>query len=81
MRRRCPLEQTHKREKFVELAEKRVNRAIKDIRLISNLANKNNYMYTEQDVAKIISVLEQELKSLKTRFSIDDIKQALTFKL
>lgn len=75
------MEQTHKREKFVELAEKRVNRAIKDIRLISNLANKNNYMYTEQDVAKIISVLEQELKSLKTRFSMDDIKQASTFKL
>ena len=29
-----------KNSKFVELANKRVNRAIKDLRLISNLANK-----------------------------------------
>ena len=33
------------RGKFVELAEKRVNKSIKDLRLIGNLANKTNYDY------------------------------------
>jgi hypothetical protein len=56
------------REKFVELAEKRVNRAIKDIRLIGNLSNKTNYIYTPKDAEKIISALEKEVKVLRTRF-------------
>lgn len=56
------------REKFVELAEKRVNRAIKDLRLVGNLSNKTNYLYTQKDAEKIISVLEKEVKLLRSRF-------------
>ena len=57
-----------KRAKFLELAEKRVNRAIKDIRLVGNLSNKNNYEYSRTDVGKIVKALESELKLLKNRF-------------
>lgn len=70
-----------KREKFVELAEKRVTRAIKDLRLIGNLSNKNNYAYTEPDIQKITSSLEQEVKNLKIKFSSDDGKVQPVFKL
>lgn len=56
------------REKFVELAEKRVNRAIKDMRLIGNLSNKTNYMYTQKDADRIVSALEKEVKLLRSRF-------------
>lgn len=56
------------REKFVELAEKRVNRAIKDIRLIANLSNKTNYLYTQKDAEKILNVLDKEVKLLRSRF-------------
>lgn len=56
------------REKFVELAEKRVNRAIKDMRLVGNLSNKTNYIYTQKDAEKIISALEKEVKVLRSRF-------------
>lgn len=73
---------THdKREKFKELAEKRVNRAIKDIRLVGNLANRNNYSYTDQDSTKICAALESEIKSLRAKFSSEDNKQSITFKL
>ena len=34
-----------KRDKFLELANKRVSRAIKDIKLVGNLANRKNYEY------------------------------------
>lgn len=70
-----------KREKFVSIAERRVTRAIKDIRLIGNLSNKNNYIYEEKDVRKIISTLEDEVKTLKARFAADDVKSEAVFKL
>ena len=35
------------RERFVDLAQKRVNKTVNDIRLIGNLSNKTNYSYTE----------------------------------
>lgn len=57
-----------KREKFIRLAENRVNKALNDIRLIGNLSNKNNYDYDQADVNKIISTLEQEVRSVKQKF-------------
>ena len=60
-----------KRKKFVELAEARVNRTIKDIRLIGNLANRSAYEYGDDDTRKIIRALQRELDSMKSRFSGD----------
>lgn len=57
-----------KREKFEELGEKRMNEAIKKIRLIGNLSNRNNYDYTDEHVKAIISTLEAEIQSLKNKF-------------
>lgn len=59
----------NKRKKFEELAEKRVNRAIASIRLVGNLSNKNNYEFEKNDVSKIFSALEKELRSAKVRFT------------
>jgi hypothetical protein len=62
------MDEPKSRTKFVELAEKRVTRAIKDIRLIGNLSNRSNYSYSEDDVRKIIRTLRNELDALKARF-------------
>lgn len=59
---------TKSREKFIELAEKRVNRAIKDIRLVGNLSNKSNYKYSDEDVRTIFAAIEKELKQARERF-------------
>lgn len=67
------------REKFIELAEKRVIKAIKDIRLVANLSNRNNYDYNEQDVKKIFNTLNSEIKQAKAKFSF--AKQNKAFKL
>lgn len=56
------------REKFVELAQRRVNRAINDIRLVGNLSNRSNYSYTEQDIKKIYGVLRRAVDEMKARF-------------
>ena len=58
-----------KRKKFVDLAEARVNRAIKDIRLIGNLGNKASYEYEDEDAKEIFRALQRELDAAKSRFS------------
>jgi hypothetical protein len=70
-----------RREKFVELAEKRVTRTIKDIRLIGNLSNKGNYSYTEADIKKIHRALAEELRILKSRFEAGGGESGSAFKL
>lgn len=75
------MERLKDREKFVELAGKRVSKAIKDIRLIGNLSNKSNYSYTDEDVRKIIRALEGEVKRLKQRFESHGVADEVIFKL
>lgn len=61
----------NKRQKFIELAEARVNRAIKDIRLIGNLANRSAYEYGDEDTKKIFRALSREIETAKSRFTGD----------
>ena len=56
------------RDKFVRLANVRVNKAIKDITLIGNLSNKSNYSYNDDDVEKIFAALNSALKKSKDKF-------------
>ena len=57
-----------KSNKFKEIASIRVSNAIKNIRLTSNLANKRNYIYTEEQYKKIVRALQDEVSDLKKRF-------------
>lgn len=67
--------------KFVELANKRVNKTIKDIRLVANLSNKAAYSYDDAQAKKIIRVLQKELDVLKARFTGSDSDNEDIFKL
>ena len=58
-----------KREKFIRLAENRVNSTIKEINLIGNLANKSNYEYSKEDVDKIIKTLKKSVSDLESKFT------------
>ena len=57
-----------RQEKFEKLAEKRVNDVVNKLRLISNLANKKNYSYTEDHYKQIFKVIDDEIKSMKSKF-------------
>lgn len=70
-----------KREKFVELAEARVNRALKDIQLIGNLSNRSAYEFTDTDVRKIFLALQKGLETAKARFSRNGDEGGGEFKL
>lgn len=58
-----------KQERFKRLAKLRGERVLKDIQLLGNLSNRNNYEYTDQDIKKLFSVLDDELRSSKARFT------------
>ena len=70
-----------KRAKFLELANKRVNRAIKDLGLISNLANRKNYDYTDDEAKKVIRALQSAVDQVKHNFTTGIESSKNEFKL
>jgi len=69
------------RDRFVDLANKRVTRAIKELRLVGNLANKRSYEYSDDDAKKIIRSLQKELDLMKARFRGDSGEDGSIFSL
>lgn len=57
-----------KRDRFVRVAETRTNKIIAMIRLLGNCSGKGNYDYTDTDVKKIFTAIENELSEAKGRF-------------
>ena len=60
-----------KRDKFVRLAENRVNNALKQIELIGNLSNTRAYEYSKEDIDDILKTLKSALADLEHIFKMD----------
>jgi hypothetical protein len=56
-------------EKFKRIVTARTLRILNDIRLLGNCANTSTYSYTKEDVNKIFSAIEKELKRVKVLFN------------
>lgn len=69
-----------KEERFIRIAENRTNKIIDMIRLLGNCSNKANYSYTNDDVKKIFSAIELEVKLAKQKFAEEENIEK-TFKL
>ena len=63
------MNETRTRDKFTNLARKRVTKAGRMISNIGNLSNKSNYSYTDEDVKKIFGYLRKKLKEAEDRFA------------
>jgi len=50
------------RERFVRIAEGRVNRILDALDSLGNCSNKRNYDYSDADVKKIFSAIESKVK-------------------
>ena len=57
------------KEAFRRLATKRTKNVIEKIRILGHCANSQLYEYSEEDVRKIFKAIENELKSVKAKFS------------
>jgi hypothetical protein len=70
-----------KRQKFVELAERRTANVIRAIRVLGKLGNRSAYEYDDGDVKKIVNALNREIEALKARLSTAGLKEIVVFKL
>jgi hypothetical protein len=57
-----------KRAAFARLAENRTNTILDRIRILGHLSNRSAYEYSEEDVRKMFSAIEDELRLTKARF-------------
>ncbi|MDH2420077.1 hypothetical protein [Cobetia amphilecti] len=69
------------RDRFVRLAESRVSKALKDIKLIGNLSNRSHYTYTDEDVKKINQALKRAVDDVRSRFDNKGDEEKEIFKL
>ena len=60
-------EETRK-ERFRRVATRRTNNILRQIQVLGNCSNKSSYSYTEEDIKKIFSAIEGELRSVKAMF-------------
>lgn len=57
--------------RFKRLAQKRTNEVIEKLRILGNLSNKSSYGYSEVEVNKIFKAIEDQLRTVKSRFKPD----------
>ena len=55
-------------ERFKRLASKRTNEVMKRLRILGNCANRQVYSYTKEDINKIFSAIERQIRETKARF-------------
>lgn len=60
--------QESRHERFKRIAAKRTNEILEKIRILGNCSNKSSYEYTEEEVNKIFSEIEKQLKLTKAKF-------------
>ncbi len=65
-------------ERFKRIATLRANAILDKIRILGNLSNKKAYSYTEEDINKIFSAINKQLKEVRAKF---DSKKKEKFKL
>ena len=69
-----------KKEKFVRIAEARTNKIIDMVKLLGNCSNKAVYDYSKEDVKKIFTAIEEELKNARVKFDTSE-SEGKKFKL
>jgi len=70
-----------KHDKFIRLAEARTSKALNMIELIGNLSNRSFYEYTDEEIEKIFTILEREIRKSKEKFSKPNINKRRRFVL
>lgn len=62
------MEQESRSERFKRIAAKRTNDILEKIRILGNCSNKSSYEYTEEEVNKIFTEIDKQLKLTKAKF-------------
>ena len=66
-------------ERFKRIAEVRTNAVLDRLRILSNLSNRQMYSYSEEDIDKIFSAINKQIREVKAKFN--SRKEEKKFKL
>jgi hypothetical protein len=55
-------------DRFKRLASKRTNEILEKIRILGNCSNRSSYEFSEEEVNKIFTEIEKQLKLTKAKF-------------
>ena len=66
-------------ERFKRIATLRTNAVLDKLRILGNLSNRQIYSYSEEDINKIFSAINKQLKEVRTKFGSQ--KEEKRFKL
>ena len=58
-----------KEERFKRIASRRVQEILGKLRLLGNCANKGNYSYSDEQIRKIFTAIDDEWKKVKSEFN------------
>ena len=74
------IKSTTKRDRFVRIAERRVNGILDGLDNLGKCSNGKNYEYTDKEVLKIFREIERKVKETKLQFQ-GSVKNSQRFKL
>ncbi|MBN2238979.1 MAG: hypothetical protein JW712_04335 [Dehalococcoidales bacterium] len=57
-----------KRERFLRIAESRVNKVLESLDNLAKCSNKRNYEYTDDEVRKIFREIERKVREVKSQY-------------
>ena len=57
-----------KRDRFKKLAEQRTNAVMHKLKVLGNCSNRSAYEYTEEEISKIFSAIERQVRETKAKF-------------
>jgi len=66
------MERESKSERFKRIASKRTNEVLEKLRILGNLSNKSSYIYTDEEVDKIFSEINKQLRIVRQKFTFQD---------
>lgn len=69
------------RAKFVELANARVVKVVKDLRLLGNLSNRRNYEFSDDEARVLLRTIDAEMETLRSKFKPQPAAVKQLFKL
>jgi len=56
-------------ERFKRVAEARTNAVLDKVRILGNLSNRQMYSYSEEDIRKIFSAIDKQIREVRAKFN------------
>lgn len=72
---KIPHSKETRRERFVRIAERRVNRILDNLDSLGKCANRNNYEYSQEHVKRIFGEIEKKTKEIKLLYQNSNSKK------